>query len=71
MQDDGKGRWSVLDTESGIPAVVRTRTLVSLDEGDARDAADLLNLIAELRLQMPRRSGGMQNGLQPFLLPIR
>ncbi|KAB0676873.1 hypothetical protein [Aureimonas leprariae] len=71
MQDDGNGLWSVLDAESGVPAMVRERRLASLDEDDARDATDLLNLIAELRLQTPKRSAGMQNGLQPFLLPIR
>lgn len=71
MRDDGDGSWSVVDAASGLQAIVRDRTLVRLDEGDARDAADLLNLIAELRTRKPRQPLGMQPGLQLFLLPVR
>lgn len=70
-KDEGNGSWSVIDGESGLPAVVRQRTLAGLSEEDASDATDLMNLVAMLREERPRPAVVARTGLQPFLLPVR
>jgi hypothetical protein len=71
MQEEADGTWSVVDAENGARATVRQRTLASLAESEARDAVDLLNMIAGIRVQKRKRSVATQQGVQSFLLPVR
>lgn len=68
---DDDGRWSVIDTKAGFPAVVQNKPLAALDEGKAKDAASFLNMIERMQTQQPVRSPATASLLNPLLLPVR
>jgi hypothetical protein len=71
LRRDEWGTWSVIDMEIDFPAVVRDKILICLDEEEAADAANLLNMIERLRSEGPARRVAASGTPNPFLLPIR
>ncbi len=71
INEDDDGSWSVVDAETDGPTVVRDKPLVRLAEAEARDAANLLNMIERMRVQQPMPAQPAVSSLHPFLNPLR